>query len=159
MGTSFNLLAGRSPRMFGALFLLPRAPTIHTAWASCGWGCRSLLPFLCRELLSHRGSHEPRPMGGEGWAQPRGRRTPWGGGAVLPWLHLQATADPGSWAEVPITRPRRAGFLGGCEGMKLQQVKGSWAGLGALARMAHVLGVERRQSRSLEIKAGLPKPF
>ena len=47
----------------------------------------------------------------------------------------------------------------GCEGMKLQQVKGSWAGLGALARMAHVLGVERRRSRPLEIKAGSPSPF
>lgn len=65
LGTSLNLLAGHSPPMFGALFLLPRSPTTHTSWAPCGWGCRSLLPFLCRELL-HRGSHGPCPMGGEG---------------------------------------------------------------------------------------------
>lgn len=71
LGTSLNLLAGRSPPMFGALFLLPRSPTTHTSWAPCGWGCRSLLPFLCRELL-HRGSHGPCPMGGKGWAHPSG---------------------------------------------------------------------------------------
>ena len=79
--------------------------------------------------------------------------------AILPLLHLQATADTGFWAEVPITRPRRAGFLGGCEGMKPQQVNGSWTGLGALARMPLGLGVERQPPRPLEITARLPCPL
>ena len=79
--------------------------------------------------------------------------------AIPPLLHLQATANTGFWAEVPTTRPRRVGFLGGCEGMKPQQVNGSWTGLGALARMPLGLGVERQPPRPLEITAQLPCPL
>lgn len=98
-----------------------------------------------------------RPGRGMGTAQ-RGEDTSGRGWPSCP-LHLQATADTGFWAEVPITRPRRAGFLGGCEGMKPQQVNRSWTGLGALARMPHGLGAEKQPPRPLEIIAGLPCPF
>ena len=68
------------------------------------------------ELAGAIGQDGPLQLDGLQWTWARGGhsrgRTPWGGGAVLPWLHLQATADTGSWAEVPITRPRRVGFLG-----------------------------------------------
>lgn len=114
-----------------------------------------------QEPQGRTGHRSSMGFSGPGWGVGTAQREKdtWGWRAVPPRLYLQATADTGFWAEVPITRPRRAGFLGGCEGTKPQQGKGSWAGLGALARMPH--GWEWRGSRPglWKLKLGSPGPF